>query len=125
METTQKRTGFRASVTVEAALIMPVVLFTIFMALYLAFHVHNRTWLSSRAGEQAISGHEQELPSLMAGTGITGSLKDTASQRTASYRAGTAYYTGSVLWSEDIFRTYNKSRPLKLLRKARAAGLKK
>ncbi len=121
METKQKRKIFRASVTVEAALLMPVVIFTVFMALYLAFHVHNRTWLSSRAGEQAISGHEQELPSLMAGAGITGSLKDTASQRTSSYHTETAYYTGSVLWSEEIFRTYNKTRPLRLLRKARAA----
>ena len=125
METKQDRTIFRASITIEAALIMPVVIFTVFMALYLAFHVHNRTWLSSRAGEQAISGHEQELPSLMAGAGITGTLTDSTSQRTASYHADTAYYTGSVLWSEDIFRTYNKTRPLKVLRKAKAAGRKK
>lgn len=124
MKEQKRRMSLRASFTVEAALIMPLVIFTVFMALYLAFHVHNRTWLASRAGEQAISGHEQELPSLMAASGTTGSLSDSAAQRTASYSTGTAWYTGSVLWTEDIFRTYNKSRPIKLLRKAKAARKK-
>lgn len=118
----ESRSGYltRGSLTAEAAMLMPLVFFTVFMALYLAFHVHIRTVLSSGAGEQAISGHEQETPSLMAAAGITASFADGSSRRTVRYTGGTAWYTGTVLWSTDVSRTYRKYRPVKLLRKAAA-----
>lgn len=46
----------RGSLTVEAALLMPVVLLVVMGILYLFFWVHNRAWLTAAAYEAAISG---------------------------------------------------------------------
>ena len=44
------------SFTVEAAMIMPVVLLVTFSSLYLCFYVHNRAFLTSAACEAAVCG---------------------------------------------------------------------
>ena len=46
----------RASFTIEAAAIMPVVLLVVFSSLYLCFYVHNRTFLTAAACEAAVCG---------------------------------------------------------------------
>lgn len=46
----------RGSLTVEAAFVMSVVLFTLMGSLYLFFFVHNRAWLTAAAYEAAVSG---------------------------------------------------------------------
>ena len=53
-----KRSDFfiRGSFTVEAAFIIPVILFVIFGSLTLFFHVHNRAWLTAAAYESAVNG---------------------------------------------------------------------
>lgn len=46
----------RGSFTVEAACVMPLILFTLMGLLYLCFFVHNRAWLTAAAYESAVSG---------------------------------------------------------------------
>lgn len=46
----------RGSLTIEAACVMSVVLFTLMGSLYLFFFVHNRAWLTAAACEAAVSG---------------------------------------------------------------------
>lgn len=46
----------RASFTLEAACVMPLVLFTVTGLLCLCFFVHNRAWLTAAACEAALTG---------------------------------------------------------------------
>ena len=46
----------KGSFTIEAALLMPLILMVLMGLLYLDFFVHNRTWLTSAAYEAAVSG---------------------------------------------------------------------
>ena len=46
----------RASFTLEAACVMPLVLLAVMGVIYLCFFVHNRSWLTSAAYEAALSG---------------------------------------------------------------------
>ena len=51
----------RASMTVEASLLMVLILFVIFGVLCLFFHVHNRAWLTAAAYETAVTAAEAAL----------------------------------------------------------------
>ena len=46
----------KGSMTIETALLMPLLLLVIFGMLYLFFYVHNRTWLTAAAYEAALDG---------------------------------------------------------------------
>ena len=46
----------KGSMTIEAALLMPVLLLVLMSVLYLFFYVHNRAWLTAAAYEAALSG---------------------------------------------------------------------
>lgn len=46
----------KGSFTIEAALLMPLILMVLIGVLYLDFFVHNRAWLTSAAYEAAVSG---------------------------------------------------------------------
>lgn len=46
----------RGSFTIEAALLMPIILLVLMGVLYLNFFVHNRAWLTAAACEAAVSG---------------------------------------------------------------------
>lgn len=46
----------RASFTIEAACVMPLILLTVIGVLYLCFFVHNRAWLTAAAFESALAG---------------------------------------------------------------------
>ena len=111
----------RASFTVETALIMPIVIFTVFMSVYITAHIHNRAYLTARAAEQAISGRERETPAFFAGGEIIVSGKDSKTERVVSGEAGTFYYTGSQLWMIKVKETYKKYRPVEMIRVKRAA----
>ena len=50
-----------ASMTVEASLLMGVILFTMFGSLYLFFHIHNRAWLTAAACETAVTAAQAAL----------------------------------------------------------------
>ncbi len=46
----------RGSFTIEAACVMPLILFVVISLIYLCFFVHNRAWLTAAAYEAAVSG---------------------------------------------------------------------
>ena len=110
----------RAAFTVEAALIMPVILMVILSSLYLCMHVHNRNYLRSYAVEQSISGHEQPDPALLFSSDISASHTDGGNMRTVSYTAGTVYYTGRRLYSISEHAGYRKVKPVTYLWRMRA-----
>lgn len=110
----------RAAFTVEAALIMPVVLMVILSVLYLCVHVHNRNYLRAYAVEQSISGHMQPDPALLFSSDITAGRTDGGNMRTVSYTAGTVYYTGRRLYSISERAGYRKVKPVTYLWRMRA-----
>ena len=109
-----------ASVTVETALLMPIILFTVFMTVYLTAHVHGRAYLAARCGEQAVSGKEQEEPQLFAVGGVSTRLNDSILERSVTGTAGTYHYTGERLWQISETQIYKKYRPVELIRKRNA-----
>ena len=110
----------RAAFTVEAALIMPVILMVILSVLYLCMHVHNRNYLISYAVEQSISGHVQPDPPLLFSSDISVSRTDGGNMRTVSYAAGTVYYNGRKLYSISEHAGYRKVKPVTYLWRMRS-----
>ena len=74
----------KASFTLEAACVMPLVLLAVMGILYLCFFVHNRTWLTAAAYEAALSGS-------MEGIRENGAVYDTAKIR-GEYLGGTGFF---------------------------------
>lgn len=64
----------KGSFTIEAACVMSIVLVTVMGVLYLAFFVHNRTWLTAAAYEAALTGS-------MEGVQKNGQIYEAASAR--------------------------------------------
>ena len=110
----------RAAFTVEAALIMPVILMVILSATYLCVHVHNRNYLRAYAIEQSISGHVQPDPKLLFSSDISAGRTDGGNMRTVSYTAGTVYYTGRKIYSISEHAGYRKVKPVTYLWRMRA-----
>ncbi|MBR3155161.1 MAG: pilus assembly protein [Lachnospiraceae bacterium] len=110
----------RATFTVEAALIMPVVLMVILSVLYMCMHVHNRNYLKAYAIEQSISGHVQSDPTLLFSSDISANRTDGGNMRTVSYTAGTVYYTGRRLYSISERAGYRKVKPVTYLWRMRS-----
>ena len=110
------------SVTVETALVMPLLLVTILSVLYLTIHVRNGCCITSSCIEQAISGRTQRGPALFFSGNIERTDEESSSQRTVSMSAETIYFSGQVLWGTGSKRTYKKYYPVSYLRKIRGAG---
>ena len=51
----------RGSMTIEAALLMPLLLLVVTITLYLFFYVHNKVWLTAAAYEAALDGSDKAL----------------------------------------------------------------
>ncbi len=111
-----------ASLTLEAAAVMSVVIFTLLMAVYLTAHIHNRAYLTAGAAEQAISGHVQKDPQLFAAGDISVTRTDTKTARTVESTAGTVHFSGEVLWGIRVKQTFRKYQPAKLIRLMKAAS---
>lgn len=118
----QTRSLSKASFTVETALLMPVILFTIFAALYLTAHLHNRSCLYAGAAEQAISGHEQAARRLFASGEISVSRDDAKDRREVIQKTETLHFTGRKLYTVDEKAVYRKYHPVSLIRRKNAAG---
>jgi hypothetical protein len=106
----------RASATLEAALLMPIIFLTVFSALYLTFQVHSAAAMTANASEAAVMGTVPDLPAYPGVGQPKTSLKDTVSQREVEV-------TGPVIsWlnpgGTQICRAdYKKCHPVNLLRK--------
>ena len=112
----------RGSVTIETALIMPVLLLTILSSLYLTIHIRNGVCMTASCIEQAISGRQQSNPALFFSGNFSKSEEESSSQRTISMSAATFYFSGQLLWETSSKRTYRKYYPVTYLRKIRGAG---
>ena len=109
------------SLTVEAALLMPVIFLVVFMSLYLTVHIHNRVWTGACAAEQAVSGRVQPDPDLLFAGKMTSERSESDSARSVLIRGETVYFTGQVLWSTDASARYEICRPLPYLWRIKAA----
>ena len=56
-----KKVATRGRMTLEAALLMPVILLVLMVTLYLFFYIHNRAWLTAAAYEAALDGAMEPL----------------------------------------------------------------
>lgn len=112
----------RGSFTVETALLIPVILAVVVSVIYLAVHVHNRTYLTLRAGELAVTGHEQEPPRLFGAAGQTITISETKSKRTVSCQAATVNYNGRQLFKFEEEMSYKLVDPPRYIRILKAAG---
>ena len=116
----RKKNLRRGAFTVEAALLMPVILMVILSSLYLCMHVHNRNYLRAYAVEQSISGHVCPDPALLFSSDISAGRTDGGNMRTVSYTAGTVYYTGRRLYSISERAGYRKVKPVTYLWRMRS-----
>lgn len=110
----------RASFTVETAMIMPVIIFTLVMSVYLTAHEMNRAVLSLSCGEQAISGHEQNPQVLFAAGEVSWNRRDSEKEREVSVTSGTVKYTGENLFQIEENASYQKINPVSRIRKWQA-----
>ena len=107
------RDGF---MTVEAAMLSPVLISSVLMLLFLTAHVHNRTYAYTRAAEQAVSGHEQELQHMFAMGKVDCTRDLTDTERRVGYSLSTLKIGGEVWHSIDEEATYRIYRPIRQLR---------
>ncbi len=118
----KKNQSTAGSFTVEAALLMPLILMVILSAIYLTAHTANRASLAAFACEQAISGHAQKTPELFAAGKVTRKETDTEKERSVTYLSNTVYFSGETIWEMEVAAVYKKVKPVSFIRKIRAAG---
>ena len=111
----------KASMTVEAALIAPLLLFSVFGILYLSFHLHNGAVLYCSAAEQAISGHVQEDPSFFGMNSVKREGTESKNNRKISFSSGTWYFSGEKLFEIEEQAEYQIVHPVKIVRTVYAA----
>ena len=109
----------KASFTVEASLLMPLVLLVIFAVLYLDFHVQNRNVILASACENAITGHDRDPLVLMGTEGADKTLEDDGKKRTVSYSLVTSSVYGGYAWEAASSAEYVICDPVSLIREAR------
>ena len=134
----RKRMG-KGSMTVEAALVMPVVLLVLFLIILLTMHVHNRAWYTAAAGEALITASTQGNSGEISPGEI---LRQKMSQRTGKQefplgnvavrtaRNGDEYKVevdltsleipGLPVWKNKITERTTRIRPVSWIRKAQA-----
>ena len=117
----RKRYELAGSLTVEAALLMPVIFLVVFLCLYLTIHIHNRVWVTAYAAEQAVSGHVQPDPKLLFAGEMSSVRSESDSARSVLIRGETMYFTGQSLWRTDASARYDLCRPVPYLWKIKAA----
>lgn len=110
--------SLRASLTVETALLMPLIFAAVFSCVFLTFQYHNTAAMTANAAEAAITGRQQELPSYAGAGSVSLSIDDQKRKRTASVLG----HTSSWLFPDDDMvctQTYQKVNPTRLLRRLR------
>lgn len=114
----------RASLTVEAALLMPLIFVTVFSCLYLAFQYHNAAAMTANAAETAITGKEQQFPDYI-GTGtVTLSIDDQKRKRISSVSGlvSSWLYPGETMTCSETYEKENPTRTLRRIHILRASG---
>ena len=111
---------YRASYTVELALLMPLLLLTLVGSIYIVMYFHNNASLAVGACEIAVSGKEDaELPPLLFSPPAVPSVSANASSRSVRFDSFTHWYSGRI-WQMSRSATYEKARPITAMNKMRA-----
>ena len=110
----------QASLTIEAALIAPLLILSVMGVLYLSFHLHNRTCLYASAAEQAISGHKQEDLSYFGMQNVNRGGSESKNHRTVRFTSGTWDFNGEKLYAIDEEAEYKIIRSVKTVRRVLA-----
>ncbi|MBP3878723.1 MAG: pilus assembly protein [Lachnospiraceae bacterium] len=117
----KKNYTLTGSLTVETALLMPVLFLVVFMCIYLTVHIHNRMWIGAYAAEQAVSGRVQPDPELLFSGKMTSERSESDRQRSVHISGETVYFNGQTLWSTDASAQYEICRPVPYLWRIKAA----
>ena len=129
----------KGSMTVEASLLMGVILLVVMGILYLFFHVHNRAWLTEAACEAAVTGTTMAAQGqdayaaaafksrLLEGTGFIGGqdLHSSVSVSTTvdvSYRMNTNAVFGGFVWPIEVGAKAVLTDPVAWIRGVRCVG---
>lgn len=110
---------FAASLTVETALLMPIIFLTVFSCIFLTFQYHNAAAMTANAAETAITGKQQEFPNYVGAGKVTLVMDDKKKERTSSVSGLISSWLnpGGTM---NCSQTYKKVNPVHMLRKIRA-----
>lgn len=112
--------SLKASLTVETALLMPLILLVIFSVIYFDFYEMNLVVCHSAAIEQAISGKSDEELPLIAAPKMSRRSSDSKTKRTVSFQSDTyASPYSHTLRSQSVEAAYSYVSPTAFIRKAR------
>ena len=129
----------KGSMTIEASLLMGVILLVVMGILYLFFHVHNRAWLTEAACEAAVTcttaaaqGQDAYAAAafkshLLEGTGFIGgqdlhSAISVSTTVNVSYRMNTASVFGGFVWPIEVSAGAVLTDPVAWIRGVRSIG---
>ena len=112
--------SLRASFTVEAALLMPLILLVLLTLLFAAFHLHDRNLLRAYAWESAVTGKERELPFLIFSDTEEPERTGSDAVRYISVRLFTRPLLSGKGASFEMNAVYEPLLPIRALRNAKA-----
>ena len=108
--------------TVEASLLLPPVLLTLLLVLFLCAHVHNRSVLTASACAGTVTGREQEISVLFLEDGYQYGGGEDSRRRSVSWELHTVPFVSGRRWTESKEIIYKKQYPVRFLQTAAAAG---
>ena len=108
--------------TVEAVMLIPVVLLVLLILLFLHAHVHNRSVLTSNACTQAVCGREQPCDTLFLSRSAEISETEDTQRRQTVYSLETAVPATGKLFSDDGTFSYERLDPVTMIRRLRTLG---
>ena len=111
-----------ASVTIETALLMPVILLVIFSIISLDLYMISRVTCESAACEQAVSGKAFEDLFVPGSAPAVRAENDSESVRQVTFSSETAAVYGRFRWPVEASASYKKVYPVKGIRQSRAAA---
>ena len=109
-----------ASMTVEASLLMPLLLGVLIITLYTGAHVYDRTILTALAVAESVTGHEQSTDVLILQHALCKDRSEETDVRHVSYELRTVPILGNRNLHDLISATYEQIDPTAYLQKAQA-----
>ena len=111
---------YRASYTVELALLTPLLLLALVGSIYIVMYFHNNASLAVGACEIAVSGKDDtQLPPLLFSPPAAPIVSANASSRSVRFDSMTRWYSGRI-WKMSRSATYEEVRPITTMNKMRA-----
>ncbi len=112
----QAAAKMRGSFTIEMALLIPILFFSIFSLLYLTFYVHNAAALTANAAERAVTDREAEIPHYMASMNPKLEVTYGSKTRNVTFSDTVLYYDNSTFGDVGGSLTYEIYDPTGVMR---------